>query len=507
MVAKTIDLGEWMPDAYISKEGVMTDVINLIPATEGYKGVKEFKELTLALPDFSIESGSECFPKNAKSFIRPDKEVITVVGTDHNLYIRRGALSWDNVSKVEDGYSSSDSPWKFALFGDLIIATNYTDPVQCYDLTEENAKFKDLSASAPRARDLAVVNEFLVLVNTYDTYDGARPQRVWWSPIGDPQGNWTPNQTTMCDFQDVFTGSYITGIVGGEDALILLRDALIRMSFVGSPIVFQFQTITDSFGNIGYSTYADAEGSVFFLSSAGFKQYMNGAVESIGLGKVDNFVVSDTLGQVMAESKACVDRRNNCVWWAYRDKTAEELSDIFFMTKAVVYHYPTKRWGKVHQRLACFCDTDTMGYTLDELDVVNNHVDDLPYSLDSEAWRGGIPVLAGFSGDGKFGYFLGSLYDAELFTGNFPLSEAHDRTFMRRVRPRVDGINTTMQVAVAGTQEELDERYFTAYMNKTRVGDFPFRVTGRFHAIKMKISGTFNKIMGFLLDYDSAGEF
>ena len=506
MVAKTIDLGEWAPDSYVSREGIMTDVINLIPALEGYKGVKSFTPSTQPLPDFDDGYEQECYPRNAKSFIRADKEVITVVGTDKNLYLRRGETGWENVSKT-GGYDTSDSRWKFALFGDLLIATNYADPVQCLDLSNDYAKFEDLSDTAPKARDLAVVNEFLVLVGTNDIYDGERPQRVWWSPIGDPQGTWVPNQTTMCDYQDIFSGSYITGIVGGEDALILLRDALVRMTFVGSPIVFQFQTITDSFGNLGYSTYADLEGSVFFLSADGFKQYMNGTVESIGLGKVDNFVVTDTLGQIMSESIAVVDRRNNCVWWAYRDKSADEIAYMRITTRAVVYHYPSKRWGKVHCRLVCFCGTDTTGYTLDELDSVNTHVDELPYSLDSEAWRGGVPVLSGFSSDGRFGYFLGDLYPGELTTGNFPLDEAHGRTFMRRIRPRVDGRDVTMQVAVSGIQEETDEREFTGFVNKTRVGDFPFRVTGRFHAIKMKISGAFLRIMGFLLDFDSAGEY
>lgn len=502
MVAKTVEVKEWMPDSYTSIDGLMTDVVNLIPSLDGYKGVKAFSTLTAPLPD--IASGN---PRGAQSFIRSNKEVVTVVGTDKNLYLRGGLYSWINVSKSENAYHQSASRWKFALFGDLLIATNYEDPVQCMDLTAVNPKFSDLSASAPRARDLAVVNEFLVLVNTYDTYDGARPQRVWWSPIGDPKGNWVPDQTTMCDYQDVFTGSYITGIVGGEDALVLLRDALVRMTFVGSPIVFQFQTVTDAFGNVGYSTYADADGSVFFLSSAGFKQYMNGSVESIGMGKVDNFILADTLGLVSTEAIACVDKRNSCVWWAYRDKTANELADAPFTTRAIVYHYPSKRWGKVHTKLSAFCSTNTTGYTLDQLNEVSQHVDELPYSLDSEAWRGGIPALAGFSSDGKFGYFLGNIMPTELTTGKIAMSEAHDRTFWRRIRPRVDGSPSLQQMALGGIQEEIDPIVYSSFVDKTRIGDFPFRATGRFHSFKYKTEGDFNKIVGFLIDYDEAGEY
>ena len=490
-----------MPDAYASQEGLMTDVINLIPSTDGYKGVKSFKSLSTAVPDFS----DDCYPQSAETFILSDGNIVTVVGTDNNLYLRASGEDWENVSKVEDGYTPGFR-WKFALFGNLIIATNYNDPVQCLDLSDSDGKFTDLSATAPNAHDLAIVNEFLVLVGTNDTYDGERPQRIWWSPIGDPQGIWTPDQTTMCDYQDIFAGSYITGIVGGEDALILMRDALVRMTFVGSPVVFQFQTVTTDFGNLGYSSYTHAEGSVFFLSSAGFKQYTNGSVESIGLGKVDSFIVSETDGTVVSDSVAAVDVRNSCVWWAYKDKTARD-GNPNILTRTLVYHYPSKRWGKVHADIIAFCDVGTAGYTLDELDQVNIHIDELPYSLDSDAWKGGVPVLAAFSKDGKFGYFLGDLYDAELTTGVFPLSEAHDRNFVRRIRPRIDGAEATVQVALAGMQEEISEPVFSSFVNKTRVGDFAFRVPGRFHKLKMKITGVFNKVVGFLIDYDAAGEF
>lgn len=502
MTSKTVLIGEWMPDAYASQEGLMTDVVNLIPSTDGYCGVKSFKELpSTPVPDFAYN----CNPSSAETFILPDGRIITVVGTDNNLYLRSSGQEWENVSKVEDEYTPGYR-WKFVLFGNLIIATNFYDPVQCLDLDDSDGKFGDLSASAPKARDLAIVNEFLVLVGTNDSYDGDRPQRIWWSPIGNPQGTWVPDQTTMCDYQDIFSGSYITGIVGGEDALILLRDALVRMTFVGSPVVFQFQTITTDFGNIGYSTYAQAEGSVFFLSASGFKQITNGGFESIGLGKVDNFAVSDTLGLAMADSIAAVDARNSCIWWAYRDKTAR-AEESKGTTKALVYHYPTKRWGKVHAKILAFCDVCTTGYTLDALDAISLHVDELPYSLDSEAWRGGIPALSAFSFDGKFGYFLGNLYDAELTTGDFSMTEAHDRVFVRRVRPRIDGKDVVVQVALSGAQEEINEPTFTSFINKTRVGDFAFRVSGRFHRLKMKVSGTFNKLVGFLVDFDNAGEF
>lgn len=502
MVQKTVQIGEWVPDAYSSAEGVLKDVVNLIPSIDGYKGVMSFKGVTEPLPDWSDEAR----PLGAATFVRSDRSVVTVVGTQKNLYIRETLGAWRLVSKEENAYTSADSRWKFELFGDLLIATNYADPVQCMNLSTDT-QFHDLSSTAPRARDLAIVNEFLVLINTVDEYDGVRPQRIWWSPIGDPQGEWVPNQTTMCDYQDVFAGSYITGVVGGEDALVMMRDALVRMSFVGSPVVFQFQTLTTDYGNLGYDTYASIEGTVFFLSETGFKQYEGGVVKPIGMGKVDNFAWNDTMGLVLSEAIAGIDLRNNCVWWAYRSKKAIETEYEGLTDKALVYHYPSGKWGKVHQVLASFCYVNTKGYSLDELDEVSKNVDELPFSLDSEAWRGGVPVLAGFSKDGEFGYFYGDFYEGQLITGHFPLNEAHSRVFIRRVRPRVDGTDTTIKVAMSGIQDEQDTAIYTSLVGKTRVGDFPFRVSGRFHSIKMTIAGTFNRIMGFLLDFDDAGEF
>lgn len=503
MVQKTVEIGEWAPDLYSTKEGIMTDVRNLIPGVDGYKGVKSFKPVTDPLPAFSPGNT----PNGSVTFVRPDKTIITVVGTKNNLYIREHAGTWKDVSR-ELGYVSEDTEWKFALFGDLLIATNYEDPVQCMNLATDDT-FHDLSESAPRAKDLAIISEFLVLVNTVDKYDGARPQRVWWSPIGDPQGEWVPNQTTMCDYQDVFTGSYITGIDGGEDGLILLRDALVRMTFVGSPIVFQFQTITNDYGNIGFNTYTATEGAVFFLSDSGFKMYSGGAVEPIGLGKVDNFARGDCLGLTLSESKAAVDMLNSCIWWAYRDKQHydENIVTKNSYTKALVYHYPSKRWGIVKDNILAFNNVHTKGYTLDELDEVSKHVDELPFSLDSEAWRGGLPVLSGFSLDGRFGYFYGDYYTAGLVTGKMPLQGGARRSFVKRIRPLVDKGPYEASIALSGTQEEQEEPKYTGYVSKSRVGDFPFRVTGRYHTIKMKISGVWNKIAGFLIDYDDAGEF
>jgi hypothetical protein len=134
-------------------------------------------------------------------------------------------------------------------------------------------------------------------------------------------------------------------------------------------------------------------------------------------------------------------------------------------------------------------------------------MEELPFPLDSEAWRGGLPVLSGFSSDGRFGYFYGELYPAEVATGKIPLQGGSRRSFVKRVRPLIDRGPYEAEVAISGTQEEQDEPKFGGFAKKSRAGDYPFRSSGRYHSLKMKVKGAWNKIAGFLIDYDDAGEF
>ncbi|BCV04958.1 MAG: hypothetical protein CM15mV95_300 [Caudoviricetes sp.] len=73
-------------------------------------------------------------------------------------------------------------------------------------------------------------------------------QRVKWSGIND-SSTWTPSQATQSGFQDI-VGSHgnIQAIVGGECCVIFMEKAIYRMSYVGVPLVFQFDKIADNLG-------------------------------------------------------------------------------------------------------------------------------------------------------------------------------------------------------------------------------------------------------------------
>lgn len=91
------------------------------------------------------------------------------------------------------------------------------------------------------------MRDFLVVANTLDALDGQVPYRVRWSAVNNPF-DWNFSQQTMADFQDIFNGGNIMGVVGGEAGYILMERSIVKMSFMGAPLIFQFDQLPSAMG-------------------------------------------------------------------------------------------------------------------------------------------------------------------------------------------------------------------------------------------------------------------
>jgi hypothetical protein len=101
--------------------------------------------------------------------------------------------------------------------------------------------------------------------------------------------SWTDSATTQSDFQEIPDGGTIVGITGGEFGLILMDRSIHRMSYVGSPLVFQFDNITRNLGCYEANSVIQYQGLTFFLSDDGFYSCDGQTVKSIGGEKVDRY--------------------------------------------------------------------------------------------------------------------------------------------------------------------------------------------------------------------------
>lgn len=493
-----VNLGEWRPDIPQHVAGMISDLENALPEVEAYTSTPMFEPITAPI----MEDGKPAKITGSASFLGVDGNVHTFAGTDKGLYRLESTATWVNVSR-EGGYNGSGDSWQFAMYGNYVIATNYQDPIQLLEL-DAGTSFETMSESAPRGRTIAVVNEFLMVGDTVDQYDEARPGRVWWGPIADPRGDWTPNQTTMCDYQDIGQGVSVVRIVGGETAKIFMKTAVVRGTFVGSPIVFQFDVIEPARGCVGINALTNIGEAVYFLSHDGFFVLANNSSSPVGLGKVDRYILDRLPGGALGYAHCAHDARHKMVWWSFPTGSTDP-SDPEILDLSIVLHHPTGRWGRAVFPFRTLHSLQTRGYTLDELDTINEVLDYLPFPLDSVMYKGGVPVVGCFDTSGRLCYGYGKPMSGYIVTTAAPYGEHDERTFVRRVRPAVDGTSKEHTMRITGKQAISDPDSFTADTAMTRLGDFACRKSGRYHRIRFNLSGDWYQMSGYSVVLDKEG--
>jgi hypothetical protein len=105
---------------------------------------------------------------------------------------------------------------------------------------------------------------------------------LWWRAIQIPQETKSSGlesttqilgaipQLPKSDNQIIPDGGEVRGITGGEFGLILLEKSIVRMSYVGSPIIFQFDNIARNLGCYESNSVAQWQGVTYWLADDGF---------------------------------------------------------------------------------------------------------------------------------------------------------------------------------------------------------------------------------------------
>lgn len=458
MATTRINFTEWLPDQP-GVAGVMTEAKNVYPVANGYSPLPMEADLSVA----ASENLNNIFAakKNATSslFASGRTKLFKFNSADTEL---------DDVSQA-GGYSTAvDDRTYFTQFGDVVIAANGADKLQGWTLGSSTA-FADLAAAAPTARYVTVVRDFVVAANTL-TY----PNRVYWSDLND-ETDWTPAPSSQSDTQDIADGGDVMGITGGEFGLVLTERSVVRMSYIGSPFFFQFDTIARGIGCITPNSIAQYASSTFFLSDDGFYMCDGQTVKGIGAEKVDKFFFSDVNLSKLNEMSAAVDPLKKLVIWNYTDGFAQK--------KQLIYNLTLGKWSYATTSASFINNVYTPSVALESLDLYGT-MDSLGVSLDSRQWAGGALLLAGVTGT-KAISFTGARKTASLITGDFGLPGA--RSVVTLGRPIID--NGSGSIAIA-SRVNLDDpiNYSTpvAADDENRIG---LRSAGRYHRIQTVPSG------------------
>ncbi len=479
MATTKLTFGEWMPDQP-GITGALTDAKNVVSRAVGYGPLPTAATFSAAASENLTTLVAGKTPANAtKLFAAGSTKIYDVSGV--------GALT--DVSKV-GGYTpnANNDRFRFTQFGDVIIGTNNSNPIQAYTLGVSTA-FADLAATAPICKYLTVVRDFVVTAFTTES-SSIYPSRVRWSGINDETA-WGSSQVTQADYQDIPDGGQIVGIRGGEFGLVFLEKGISRMSYIGTPFIFQFDNISRGKGCIAAGSIAQVQGLSFFLSDDGFYMCDGQQVQAIGSEKVDRWFFANADEGSFDSMSAAVDPVRKLVIWNFKTTFAQR--------QLIIYNFKTQKWTYGDANSDYISDASTSATTLENLDSISSSIDALTVSMDSILYMGGKYFLGGTSG----AYVV--TYNGQPATGKIVTGDvnAGGRSVVTLARPQIDGGSASVSVASRTLLSEIPS--FGTAVPADSENRVSLRSNGNYHRFWVTPTGA-NWSTAVGLDIDLAGQ-
>ena len=534
MPTQRIQFKEWLPDQPSILDAV-SEANNVIPLAVGYG---QFKS-AVNYSGSATEALNNCFAAKVNA------DVSVFAGGATKLFkVSSTDLTMEDVSKAS-GYTGINR-WQFAQFGNYALASNGSEKIQYYDVNS-STDFADLAAAAPIAKYITVVRDFVVGANIGN---GTYPSRVNWSDINDPT-DWTAGGASQSDFQELPDGGDITGITGGEFGIVFLEKAIVRMSYIGSPLFFQFDTISRNVGCVEGSSIAQYGGITYFLSDDGFYSCNGQQIIGIGSEKVDRYFYSNANIGDLDSISAAVDPERNLIIWNYTTTSGNRA--------LIIYNFETQKWSEADTDVDYLSTLATTGTTLDAIDTAYNitagsfvvgksytirsvgttnytligavantvgvlftatgvgsgtgvaidmaasaaalkTIDTLTTTLDDRLYAGGKFLFGGVR-DTKVITYTGTPVTATITTNDL---EYGYNSVLTLIRPSID--NGSANVSVASRRMLDDTITYSTAISASQENRCAIRSAGRYHRISITPTGAnWHSAIGLDLDYTEQG--
>ena len=492
-----ITFGEWLPDLPDLDNPGLTIAENVMPIAVGYEGFPSFSVATDALT---------ARVRGVISVADKDGNTFSYAADATKIYALSGS-TWSNVTGTTLDLGDGEN-LEFGHYGEQVIASYYsTGAVEVQAITIGAANFANLFTSTrkPRGRHIVVFKDFLILGGTYDTVDGAKPRRVWWSAFG-AIADMDPAAATQCDFQDLpADDGFIERIIASKEyVLICMTKAIYRMTYQGGDVIFDLQKMGSNRGLQSAGAAAATDRIVFLQDSDGFYATDGTDAVPIGVGKVDQTFIDDLDPTYLDRVWSCIDPLNKLYMILYPG--AGDSGACFQM---LIYYIPGKRWAQITFSTALeavYLDL-TKSITLDDADAFADDIDvaGAP-SLDSRIYLGGAYLVGAFNADHKLGSFIGADLDARIETGERNLFNGQ-RNHIASVWPYVDDPDgaavITVQIGQRDTQSATVTYSTAASMDS--IGKADVDSEGRYSRLRLNITGGFDNAHGAMAEARPGG--
>lgn len=494
-------LGPWRPDLPALNNPGVTVARNVLPAIGSMPGSIAYEPIKK--PSLYSAASLPSRPLGAISGQDTSGNGRVYAGCAQGLFkIDPSDLNWTSVGR-EDPYIEGDEKWNFTKYGSWVIGTNYVNVPQFID-TNENETFEDLTTLV-QAKYVCTSRGFVVVANTNDAFDGQIPYRVRWSGLDQPQ-SWDFSLTTQADFQDINGGSgVIQGIVGGEDVTIFMKNSIIKMTYVGTPLIWQFDEVIQGKGCSVPESIITVEGVTYFISDDGFYAYSGSkSLNRIGEGKIDKWFLDNANTDQFRYMSVAADPVKKLIYWCFSSKEAIDG----FPDKFLIYNYAIGEFTEADSEIDFIFTSVSLPWTIEQLDQFGT-IEDLPAPLDSAIWAGGNYQLSGMNLSGEIFLFSGINQTGVIeTTEQFVIQQLQamnpniegDRSVIMRVRPMFDGPGIAT-VRVGSRLLSNGNVTWGPLQAVNPTGWAPIRQQGRFHRIRLILTGNYTRAT--MLQYDA----
>lgn len=481
-----IPWGPWRPDASGVNVPVLEEARNVIPSIQGFKPVRAPIASSNALDEpcagtatIRLDDGSSASFAGTKGQLyklssSSQWEKITPADyielRDTNTLITRGG---DDICAREKEFSTATGErWRFAPYGSLLIATNFVNNVQKFDLSA-GVLTEDLGGSPPQARFIAIVRDFVLLgcIN-------GNQKRVQWSAINNAEG-WTPG-TDSSDFQDFPAGGPVRGLIGGETGYVFQAEKINRMTFVpGSAQIFEFDEVEGGRGLAAPNSLVRLGNEAFYYASDGFYRFNLGGGTStpIGVGKWSRWFLGDIRSGTELSMLGAVSPENRAILWPYisRDNSGTVPDRV------LIYDWALDEAAFADIDVQAISEWLTQPYTMDGINSFGT-LDELPYSLDSPFWRGGVGLLGLFDTTNTLVHLQGDTLEAQFVTSD---GHAPQRALITGTRPQIDATGT--RVAISMRERDGDAWTWPTDEGMEDTGEVPAHVSGNYARARVTV--------------------
>jgi hypothetical protein len=461
LAVTSISFGEWLPDQADLGGGGLIVAQNVLPVDDGYV---PFRPLDTSLATFPAANAVD---SAAFGFADPVGYIYA-----HSAFAHTLASSANGATFTVRGTISGNVC--FTQFDNLMIMASDQSAPFVHTIGASTNISTLSAATVPFAGCIGVVNRFVVLGDVNDTITD-RPSTIRWCSIDDPTKWPNPNSATAIATQageQNLNAAYgdVKAIHGGDQyAIILQRNAVIRMTYVGPPVVFQFDAIDIMHGLALQRGSIKVGNIVYFISDIGFFRTDGVSVQRIGQGKVDRYFLSTIQHPNRTVPNCGYDPSTGLVYFGYSTDASS-----FDIDRIIIYNPATDSFSFANQDLEVF-------------------VTPIP-GLSSPSKLLGF----GVGGNSVLGSFQATAGAATLETSEFEISPG-GRGFLSGIKPNVESSGTAPAVSVrVGYRDDLSaaSTYTATTTPYTRTGMANFRIDSKYAKAEVRVVGNFDKTRG-----------